>query len=265
MNDRGTFNKKSPVVSVITVVFNGAEKLEETIKSVLNQTYGNVEYIIMDGGSKDGTVDIIKKYEHQLAYWISAPDKGIYDAMNKAIDKATGEWINFMNCGDRFASPDVLELFAKEYDADILYGDAVIQYTNFDATFRKHPLHTMWKHSPFCHQACFVKTSLMKEYKYNLKYKIGADHDIFYRAYMEGKRFVSLPINICYFDGTEGTTKKRILTAIRDKRDIALSYQFSIDKWIYYQFFLAYIYINIITKKILGDKLTRSLTRIFKR
>lgn len=265
MSDRETIKNDNPIVTVVTVVFNGAKNLEETIKSVLNQTYGNVEYIIMDGGSTDGTVDIIKKYQNQLAYWISAPDKGIYDAMNKAIDKATGEWINFMNCGDRFASTEVLKLFTKRYDADILYGDAIIQYTNFETTFKKYPLDTMWKHSPFCHQACFIKTSLMKKYKYKLKYKIGADHEIFYRAYIEGKRFHELPITICYFDGTEGTTKKRIVTAIRDKRDIAMVYQFSIVKWIYYQFFLAYIYFNIIVKRLLGDKLTRSLTKILKR
>ena len=264
MIDRETTNN-NPVITVVTVVFNGAKNLEKTILSVLNQTYGNIEYIIMDGGSTDGTVDIIKKYENQLAYWISAPDKGIYDAMNKAINKATGEWINFMNCGDRFASPDVLELFTKKYTADILYGDAIIQYVDFETIFTKHPLNVIWKHSPFCHQACFVRTSLMKEYKYNLNYKIGADHDIFYRAYMEGKQFQELPTTICYFDGTEGTTKKRIITAIRDKRDIAMTYQFSITKWIYYQFFLAYIYLNILIKKLLGDKLTKSLTRILKR
>ena len=255
----------NPVVTVVTVVYNGAKNLEETIKSVLNQTYANVEYIIMDGGSTDGTVDIIKKYESQLAYWVSEPDKGIYDAMNKAIDKATGEWMNFMNCGDRFVSPEVLNLFTNKCNADILYGDAIIQYTNFEATFRKHPLDKIWKHSPFCHQACFIKASLMKEYKYNLKYKIGADHDIFYRAYTEGKQFQELPITICYFDGTEGTTKKRIITAIRDKRDIAMTYQFSVTRWIYYQFFLTYIYLNILVKRLLGDRLTKSLTKVLKR
>jgi glycosyltransferase involved in cell wall biosynthesis len=265
MIDRKTFDSSSPVITIVTVVYNGAKHLDKTIRSVLNQTYENVEYIIMDGGSTDGTVDIIKKYEGQLSYWNSSPDKGIYDAMNKAIDIATGEWINFMNCGDQFASPEVLKLFAKSYDADILYGDAIIQYANFETTFKKYPLNTMWKHSPFCHQACFIRTSLMKEYKYNLNYKIGADHDIFYRAYIEGKRFQEIPETICYFDGTEGTTKKRIITAIRDKRDIALKYQFSISKWFYYQFFLAYIYINITAKRILGDKLTRSLTKFMKR
>ncbi|HAH56818.1 MAG TPA: glycosyltransferase, partial [Bacteroidales bacterium] len=84
-------------MTVVTVVFNGVEFLEDTIKSVIGQTYDNVEYIIVDGGSKDGTLDIIKKYEYAIDYWVSEPDKGIYDAMNKAIDLGSGDWINFMN------------------------------------------------------------------------------------------------------------------------------------------------------------------------
>lgn len=89
-------------ISIITVVYNGISEIEKTIQSVLNQTYPNIEYIIIDGGSTDGTIDIIKKYQGQLAYWVSEPDEGIYYAMNKGIQKATGEWIHFRNCGDYF-------------------------------------------------------------------------------------------------------------------------------------------------------------------
>jgi glycosyltransferase involved in cell wall biosynthesis len=99
----------NPLISIITVVYNGVSTLEQTILIVINQTYKNIEYIIIDGGSIDGTVDIIKKYEDKLAYWVSEPDKGIYDAMNKGIDKATGEWINFMNAGDCFNFYNILE------------------------------------------------------------------------------------------------------------------------------------------------------------
>ena len=88
----------SPLITVVTVVFNDVQHIEETILSVVNQTYPNIEYIIIDGGSTDGTVDIIKKYEERIAYWVSEPDQGIYDAMNKGIQKATGEWINFYCC-----------------------------------------------------------------------------------------------------------------------------------------------------------------------
>jgi glycosyltransferase involved in cell wall biosynthesis len=91
-----------PLVTVITVCFNCKSDIEKTIKSVLEQTYDNIEYLIIDGGSTDGTVDVIKTYSDRLAYWVSEPDRGIYDAMNKGLQKAAGEWVNFMNVGDLF-------------------------------------------------------------------------------------------------------------------------------------------------------------------
>jgi glycosyltransferase involved in cell wall biosynthesis len=89
-----------PKISVITICYNAVDLIEKTILSVLHQSYDNIEYIIIDGNSTDGTVDIIQKYANQLAYWISEPDGGIFDAMNKGLDHATGEWVNFMNAGD---------------------------------------------------------------------------------------------------------------------------------------------------------------------
>ena len=103
---------EKPLISIITVAYNAIQLIEATIKSVINQSYTSIEYIIIDGGSTDGTIDIIKKYDKYLAYWISEPDKGIYDAMNKAIKKANGDWINFMNCGDTFVDENVIsEIF----------------------------------------------------------------------------------------------------------------------------------------------------------
>ena len=115
-----------PLVSVVTVVFNGEKYLEETIQSVINQTYDNVEYIIIDGGSTDGTLDIIKKYEDRIDYWVSERDRGIYDAMNKGIDLASGEWINFMNAGDGLDSYSILnEIFSNKINLKIglIYGN----------------------------------------------------------------------------------------------------------------------------------------------
>ena len=99
MNTTHSTGQGRPIrISIVTVVYNGASTLEQTILSVLGQTYPHIEYIIIDGGSKDGTVDIIKKYQDRIAYWVSEPDEGIYDAMNKGIRHASGDWIYFLGC-----------------------------------------------------------------------------------------------------------------------------------------------------------------------
>ncbi|MBR1543000.1 MAG: glycosyltransferase [Bacteroidaceae bacterium] len=113
-------------ISVITVCLNCAEKLERTIQSVIKQTYTDLEYIIVDGGSQDDTINIIKKYQLKITKWISEKDDGIYDAMNKGIKMASGEWVNFMNAGDVFVNNDVLENIlcrAIPDDIDFIYSD----------------------------------------------------------------------------------------------------------------------------------------------
>lgn len=121
-----------PLITVVTVVFNGEKFLEETIQSILNQTYDNVEYIIIDGGSTDNTLDIIHKYEHAIDYWISEKDEGIYDAMNKALKLSSSDWINFMNAGDYFNKEDVVFNLSKEIirrdDVDVFYSDINFLY-----------------------------------------------------------------------------------------------------------------------------------------
>ena len=99
---------EKPLVTVITVVFNGEKFIEKTIQSVLCQDYKNIEFIVIDGGSIDGTLDIIKKYEHSIDYWVSEKDQGIYNAMNKGIDLSKGDWTNFLNAADEFYDCDVL-------------------------------------------------------------------------------------------------------------------------------------------------------------
>ena len=132
LRTKGYFKKAlpdKPLVTVITVVFNGETHLEETILSVINQTYDNVEYIIIDGRSTDATIDIINKYEGQIDYWVSAPDRGIYDAMNKGIRAARGVWVNFMNCGDSFHNENVIrDIITKYSDVghDVIYSDTLL-------------------------------------------------------------------------------------------------------------------------------------------
>lgn len=154
-------------ISVITVTYNAAATIEETILSVLNQTYHNVEYIIIDGGSTDGTVDIIKKYADRLAYWVSEPDKGIYDAMNKGIAIATGDYINFMNAGDAFYKYNTLDSIFTCYknNSDIIYGDSIIRFNNGDLVFSRSSgnIHLLSKGPIYRHGASFVKLDVHKQ------------------------------------------------------------------------------------------------------
>ena len=114
-------------VSIITVNFNNAVGLERTIESVVRQPKELYEYIIIDGGSTDGSVEIIKKYEQYVTYWTSEKDNGIYDAMNKAIDLLKGNWVNFMNAGDKFYNDNVLSNIAKEIELNygVIFGDKI--------------------------------------------------------------------------------------------------------------------------------------------
>ena len=116
-------NMNYPLISVITVSYNAVLTIEQTILSVINQTYLNIEYIIIDGGSTDGTVNVIKKYADKIAYWVSESDKGIYDAMNKGIAYSHGEYCNFINAGDKFCSSSILkQVMDFNHVADIIVG-----------------------------------------------------------------------------------------------------------------------------------------------
>ena len=122
-----------PLISIITVSYNAVKTIEDTIVSVLGQTYSNIEYIIIDGGSTDGTLDIIKKYEDKITYWVSEPDKGIYDAMNKGILKATGDYLFFLGADDKITCNfnDIIHLFKDKntvYYGDVLFGEEGKKY-----------------------------------------------------------------------------------------------------------------------------------------
>lgn len=200
--------KRDDLVTVITVVYNGKAFIESTIQSVLSQTYPHIEYIIIDGGSTDGTVDIIKQYDHKIAWWISEPDKGVYDAMNKGIDRANGKWINFMNAGDLFYSTQSVEqLFSSDINIDqyaIIYGDAEFRLKNIAyISFAGHES-TTEKFMPFSHQASFVRSDIAKQTKFDLAYKIVADSALSLRLIREGYQFKYIPVIVCSYDALQG-------------------------------------------------------------
>lgn len=169
--------KEEPLISVITVVFNGAEHLEQTINSVIGQTYDNVEYIIIDGGSTDGTLDIIRKFEGQIDYWISEPDGGIYHAMNKGTSLSTGNYVNFMNAGDWFFSNEIIRLITHK-KSDFVYGDHELRYPTFSTQQKALPLSEIWKGMIFSHQSLFVRTALLKRVSFDtINYSISSDYN----------------------------------------------------------------------------------------
>ena len=188
LRKQGYFKKsgdKKPLVTVVTVVYNGVEFLEGTILSVINQTYDNVEYIIVDGGSTDGTLDIIRKYEGAIDYWVSESDKGIYDAMNKGISLGSGEWINFMNAGDFFFSLDTIkDIYSASNDGvTVIYGDHEVSYPCKRKIVTAGRVKNLWRGSQFCHQSSFARLVHHKKHRFNTCLKIAADFEFFYKTH----------------------------------------------------------------------------------
>lgn len=179
-------------ISIITVTYNAEKYLEQTIKSVIEQDYSNIEYIIIDGASTDKTINIIKKYEKYITYWISEPDKGIYDAMNKGIDLATGKWINFMNAGDIFTDNTILSMiFETPLNYDVIYGGANLYYQDENKYIYDAPRkpQTIYNRLPCIHQTMFIKDNYMKKNKYNTYFELSSDVELFFELYTQNCTF----------------------------------------------------------------------------
>lgn len=254
-------------ISVVTVCYNAADTLEETMLSVLNQTYDNIDYIIIDGGSTDGTVGIIRKYADRLAYWGSEPDKGIYDAMNKGLAVATGDYVNFMNAGDTFFDEAVVENVASRINKEgcsshVIYGDSYI-YDNYHTYYKRpEPLRNLRRHSAFCHQASFIKHG--DDIKYDLNYRIAADYELFSRMYLiENKSFLYVPIPICRYKlfGISDNNKKALLEFYQ----ISRRYNSSIWGRISFWGSIIKLQSKNYLKSIIGAKMTARIRMLFDR
>lgn len=161
--------------SIITINYNNKEGLEDTIKSVINQTSKDFEYIIIDGGSTDGSVDIIKQNADHIDYWVSEKDKGVYNAMNKGIAQAKGDYLVFMNSGDCFHMPDVLTLMS-DYQEDIICGKVFKGNTTIPSGHHKSAITLVnLMRGSLPHQAMFIKRELMVKHPYDENYKILSD------------------------------------------------------------------------------------------
>jgi len=214
-----------PKLSVITIVYNNARDIERTMLSVLNQTYANIEYIIIDGLSTDGTLDIIHKYDDKISKLISERDKGIYDAMNKGLSVATGDYVLFMNSGDElFADDTVAKIFATAENADIYYGETeMIDDAGNSLGQRRHkaPQQFNWRGFKFgmsiSHQAIYIKRSIIEPY--NLQYQLSSDIDWIIRAAKKAEKIVNVNQYVAkYLVG--GMSKKRHRQSLKERFDI---------------------------------------------
>ena len=190
-------------ISIITVSFNAAKTIEQTISSVVNQTYKDIEFIIIDGGSTDGTVDIIKRYDDRIAFWCSESDNGIYDAMNKGIEKSTGDYIQIIGSDDCLYSHDTIQKVVDSLDAETDIFSAAryevdeekkiqILATNKTAQYYKRGVLPWMPHT-----GIFVKGSYMKENLFDTSYKVAADYKFILKAYMDKNvkfQYVDYPV-----------------------------------------------------------------------
>lgn len=218
-----------PKLSVITIVYNNVKDIERTMLSVLNQTYPHIEYILIDGASTDGTKDVIYKYKSKLTQFISEPDQGIYDAMNKGLRLATGDYVLFMNSGDEiYATETVADVFDSEFAADIYYGETEMFNAQWQSLGqRRHctPVDFNWKSFRYgmniSHQAIYVKRTIAGPF--DLQYKYSADIDWIIRAAKNASSIVNTHIYVAkYLVG--GVSKKKHLASLKERFQIFTKY-----------------------------------------
>jgi glycosyltransferase involved in cell wall biosynthesis len=237
-------------ISVITVCKNAVKTIEETILSVLNQSYQNIEYIVIDGVSTDGTLEIIKKYENKITKLISEPDSGVYNAMNKGISMATGDILYFINANDtvydNYVFEKITNYFQKDNELEFLFGD--FQFTTQSKTngsvVKHNKVHTIFTfvYYNICHQAIFYRSRVFREYGlYDESYKIFADYELNVKLLVENRlkaKYLNLLISKFEEGGISTAKNDEILKKHSDER-----------KRIYSKYFKKYHFILFILSK----------------
>ena len=213
-------------LSLITINYNNREGLKKTIDSVVAQTFKDFEWIVIDGGSTDGSRELLEQYAEHFAYWVSEPDNGIYNAMNKGIDHAHGEYLQFLNSGDWLNSPDTLQsFFSIPLEGDIVYGDQDYYKGDELVESRKHPevlsLKYLYEWS-LGHCSTFIKRELLAETHYNEKYRIVSDWEFFLKKALENKTFVHRPLTVGCFD-MSGISMANQELLHKEREDVAKS------------------------------------------
>ncbi len=225
------------------------------MRSVLAQTHPSIDYVVIDGGSNDGTVAQIRQHAARLAYWVSEPDGGIYEAMNKAIRQARGEWILFLNAGDYLVAPTVLEsaLRLGGGEADFIYGDSEFELPNKQVLVKARPLDVMWQRISFSHQSLLARTSLMRANPFDCSYKVVADFAFYFKMYARGARFAYVPIAIAsILPG--GFSEKKLVARTVERWHVARTYRPGWETDTYYA--------RLMCRQILPQAVARSVRNV---
>ena len=225
-----------PEFSIITICFNEAQRIELTCQSIVNQTFQQFEWIVIDGGSTDGTLDILKRYAPRMTYFVSEPDRGIYHAMNKGIAQVHGAYLLFLNGGDHlYESETLAKVFAHErpLDKDIYYGDLMLEQEDVSERYTidfANPYATFAKRT-FPHQATFIKRKLFETYgAHDESFKISADLEFFLRVFVSNPkrkqhRIGYLPLVVSVYENAQGVSSSNLaLRKIENKRARAQHY-----------------------------------------
>lgn len=190
-------------VSIITITYNNLDGLKKTRESIISQTYGDYEWIVIDGGSTDGTKEFLQEHADEMSYWCSEKDKGVYNAQNKGTSQASGDYCIYMNAGDTFYDKEVLEkVFSEVHEEDILYGDWAQVFPDGKKRYIEPSDsvdYAFFFVDNICHQAMFIKTSLLKESPYDETYRLYADWAKWTEFAYKGKTFKYIHQRICYF------------------------------------------------------------------
>lgn len=256
------------LVSIITICLNEEKTIEETLQSVLQQTYLNVEYVIKDGGSNDNTNEIIKKtihkYPQKKIKHIVRKDKGIYDAMNQAVEVCSGEWINFMNSGDKFYNKNVIKKIFNNFEYSeygVLYGDAIVKEEGIEAIWEAN-INRISKSMPFCHQSCFIKKELMLRYPFNTELKIAADYNNILDLYINSISFYNIKMCISIFQ-MNGLSSTNFVQRYKEKKRVQFEHGIGNNSKLVYGFELFFEKIKSYIINNFPKKLLRNLKRIY--
>tara|TARA_A100001015_G_C15030944_1_gene733192 strand:+ start:2405 stop:3205 length:801 start_codon:yes stop_codon:yes gene_type:complete len=263
INYQNPSNKAKYKISVITVVFNMTSELERTIKSVISQSFQDIEFIIIDGGSSTKTLDVLKKYEENINFYSSEKDEGIYHAMNKGAKLAKGEWLNFMNAGDVFNDKQILKKIFQneEISSNFIIGHTKVRYPEFSKILEVGDIKNWWKGSQFIHQSTLIRKSYQLKNLYNINSKIGGDFEFFYDAIDNNETFFLHDEIIAIFDAGGISDKKRI-RALFSNLIFLLKRNLSLKVILYYCLKISIEIFKLLTKTILPSVITKKIQKI---